>query len=83
MKYTKRQGLFGLTGVLFSSVHYPTDYGFIPGTKSADGDPLDVLIIIEERPSLAAILRSGQSVSCGCGDEKGIDEKILAVPVSG
>jgi inorganic pyrophosphatase len=37
-----------LDRVLFSSVHYPTDYGFIPGTRAADGDPLDVLIIVEE-----------------------------------
>jgi len=39
-------GAIRLDRVLFSSVHYPTDYGFIPGTKSADGDPLDVLILV-------------------------------------
>ena len=77
-----KTGAIRLDRVLFSSVHYPTDYGFIPGTKSADGDPLDVLIIIEEptfpgchievRPIGVLLMR----------DEKGIDEKILAVPVS-
>lgn len=41
-------GAIRLDRVLFSSVHYPTDYGFIPNTKSADGDPLDVLILVEE-----------------------------------
>ena len=75
-------GVIRLDRVLFSSVHYPTDYGFIPGTCSADGDQLDVLIIVEEptfpgcrvtvRPIGALLMR----------DEKGIDEKILAVPVA-
>jgi len=75
-------GVIRLDRVLFSSVHYPTDYGFIPGTCSADGDPLDVLIIVEEptfpgcrvtvRPIGVLLMR----------DEKGIDEKILAVPVA-
>ena len=75
-------GTIRLDRVLFSSVHYPTDYGFIPETKSADGDPLDVLILVEEptfpgcrvkiRPIGVLLMR----------DEKGIDEKILAVPVA-
>jgi inorganic pyrophosphatase len=75
-------GVIRLDRVLFSSVHYPTDYGFIPGTCSSDGDPLDVLIIVEEptfpgcrvtvRPIGVLVMR----------DEKGIDEKILAVPVA-
>ena len=41
-------GVIRLDRVLFSSVHYPADYGFIPETKAPDGDPLDVLIIVEE-----------------------------------
>ena len=75
-------GSIHLDRVLFSSVHYPTDYGFIPDTESADGDPLDVLIIVEEptfpgcrvtiRPIGVLLMR----------DEKGIDEKILGVPVA-
>ena len=75
-------GMIFLDRVLFSSVHYPTDYGFITGTRAADGDPLDVLVIVEEptfpgcrvkiRPIGVLLMR----------DEKGIDEKILAVPVA-
>jgi len=71
-----------LDRVLFSSVHYPTDYGFIARTKAADGDPMDVLILVEEptfpgcqvkiRPIGVLLMR----------DEKGIDEKILAVPIA-
>src|SRR3954447_16686159 len=41
-------GSIRLDRVLFSSVHYPGDYGFIPSTCNADGDPLDVLILVEE-----------------------------------
>jgi inorganic pyrophosphatase len=75
-------GAIRLDRVLFSSVHHPTDYGFIPETKSADGDPLDVMIIVEEptfpgcrvkvRPIGVLIMR----------DEQGVDEKILSVPVA-
>lgn len=75
-------GRIKLDRVLYSSVHYPTDYGFVPGTRAADGDPLDVLIIAEEptfpgcrvevRPIGLLLMR----------DEKGVDEKILAVPVA-
>jgi inorganic pyrophosphatase len=75
-------GSIRLDRVLFSSVHYPADYGFIPGTSAADGDPLDVLIIVEEptfpgcrvkvRPIGVLLMR----------DEMGIDEKVLAVPVA-
>ncbi len=75
-------GAIRLDRVLFSSVHYPADYGFIPGTKSADGDPLDVMIIVEEptfpgcrvkvRPIGVLLMR----------DEQGVDEKILGVPVA-
>lgn len=71
-----------LDRVLYSSVHYPTDYGFVPGTQAADGDPLDTLIIVEEptfpgchmqiRPIGVLLMR----------DEAGIDEKILGVPVA-
>ena len=75
-------GAIRLDRVLFSSVHYPADYGFIPGTESADGDPLDVMIIVEEptfpgcrvkiRPIGVLLMR----------DEQGLDEKILAIPVA-
>jgi inorganic pyrophosphatase len=75
-------GVIRLDRVLFSSVHYPADYGFIPETKAPDGDPLDVLIIVEEptfpgcrvqiRPIGVLLMR----------DEKGTDEKVLAVPVA-
>lgn len=71
-----------LDRVLFSSVHYPTDYGYIPNTISADGDPLDVLIITEEPTFPGCHLQVRPIGVLLMKDEKGIDEKILAVPVA-
>ncbi|HET6761472.1 MAG TPA: inorganic diphosphatase, partial [Gemmatimonadaceae bacterium] len=44
----KQSGLIRLDRVLYSSMHYPGDYGFIPRTLHEDGDPLDVLVRINE-----------------------------------
>ena len=75
-------GAIHLDRVLFSSVHYPTDYGFIPDTESADGDPLDVLILVEEPtfPGCHVLIRPVGVLLMR--DEKGIDEKILGVPLA-
>ena len=70
-----------LDRVLYSSVHYPTDYGFVPHTMAADGDPLDVLIIVEEPTFPGCRLRVRPIGVLLMRDEAGIDEKILAVPV--
>ncbi len=77
----KRDILF-LDRVLFSSVHYPTDYGFIPGTNAADGDPVDVLIIVEEPTFPGCRVRVRPIGVLMMRDEKGVDEKVLAVPVA-
>ena len=44
----KKSGLLKLDRVLYSAVHYPSDYGFIPRTLHEDGDPLDILVRINE-----------------------------------
>jgi len=75
-------GAIHLDRVLYSSVHYPTDYGFIPGTHAADGDPLDVLIIVEEPTFPGCRVRIRPIGILLMRDEKGIDEKILGVPVA-
>lgn len=49
-EYDVGLGVFKLDRVLYSPVHYPADYGFIPGTLGQDGDPLDILILIS-RPT--------------------------------
>src|SRR5437868_4551551 len=44
----KKRGVLVLDRVLYSSVHYPTDYGFIAGTLALDGDELDALVVVDE-----------------------------------
>lgn len=74
------RGILHLDRVLYSSVHYPTDYGFIPGTLSLDGDPLDVLIVVDEPTFPGCYVRARPIGTLIMIDEKGEDEKILAVP---
>ncbi len=76
-----KSGRIRLDRVLFSSVHYPADYGFIEGTLSGDGDPLDALIIVEEPTFPGCIVPARPIGTLVTRDRKGEDEKILAVPV--
>lgn len=69
-----------LDRVLFSSVHYPGDYGFVVGTKCGDGDALDVLILVEEPTFPGCRVRVRPIGVLLMEDEGGDDEKILAVP---
>jgi inorganic pyrophosphatase len=70
-----------LDRVLHSSVHYPTDYGFIPDTLSNDGDPLDVLVVVLDPTFPGCHVPARPIGVLRMHDEKGEDEKILAVPV--
>jgi inorganic pyrophosphatase len=79
-EYDHERGVFRLDRVLYSSVHYPTDYGFIPGTLSGDGDPLDVLVVVEEPTFPGCHMRVRPIGTLLMIDEKGSDEKILGVP---
>jgi inorganic pyrophosphatase len=79
-EYDHERGVFRLDRVLYSSVHYPTDYGFLAGTLSEDGDPLDVLVVVEEASFPGCHMRVRPIGALNMSDEKGIDEKILAVP---
>ena len=47
-EFDKERRVFKLDRMLFSSMHYPSDYGFIPETLAEDGDPLDVLVLLGE-----------------------------------
>ena len=75
-------GEIRLDRVLFASVHYPTDYGFIPNTESADGDPLDALVLVEEPTFPGCRVRIRPIGVLLMRDEKGLDEKILGVPLA-
>ncbi len=79
-EYDHERGLFKLDRVLFSSVHYPSDYGFIPDTLSLDGDPLDVLVIMENPTFPGCVIDVRPIGFLDMQDEQGRDEKILSVP---
>jgi len=79
-EYDAESGLFRLDRTLYSPVHYPGDYGFIPGTLADDGDPLDVLALVEE-PSFSGCLIEVRPIGMlNMIDSKKQDQKILAVP---
>jgi inorganic pyrophosphatase len=67
---------------LFSSVVYPTDYGFIPDTLGQDGDPLDVMISVSEPTFPGCMIDVKPIALFRMADDKGIDDKVLAVPLS-
>ena len=76
---SKKTNVLLLDRVLHSSVIYPHDYGLIPGTFAEDGDPLDVLVLISHPTVPLTIMESRPIGVLLMEDEKGIDEKILAV----
>lgn len=81
-EYDKEKRVFKFDRMLFSAVHYPSDYGFIPDTLAQDGDPLDALVLVWE-PTFPGCLIEARPVGLfKMWDEKGPDEKILCVPVS-
>ncbi len=81
-EYSKRAGVIKLDRVLYSSLHYPGDYGFIPQTYFEDGDPLDVLVIVTE-PTFPGCVIEARPIGMFKMIDKGQpDYKILAVPAT-
>ena len=79
-EYDGKLGVFRLDRALYSPMHYPGDYGFIPGTRADDGDPLDVLALVEE-PSFPGCLIEVRPVGIlNMVDNDLADQKIVAVP---
>ncbi len=79
-EFDKDMGAMILDRVLFSSVQYPYDYGFVPNTLADDGDPLDGMVIMDE-PTFAGCVIAARPIGMlemiDGGDR---DEKILCVP---
>jgi inorganic pyrophosphatase len=75
----KTTGLLVLDRVLYSSVHYPANYGFIPRTLADDGDALDILVLMQEPVAPLAIVRARALGGLKMRDDKGEDDKIVAV----
>lgn len=76
----KKTGRIKLDRVLYSSVAYPTDYGFIPDTHADDGDPLDVLVITRFPTFPGCMVEARPIALIDMIDTKEGDEKIIAVP---
>ena len=73
-------GEMWLDRMLFTSMQYPADYGFIDGTLGGDGDPLDALVFVGE-PTFPGCRIAARPIGLfRMTDEKGEDEKILCVP---
>lgn len=75
----KPTGLLKLDRVLYSAVHYPANYGFIPRTHGEDGDPLDILVLMQEPVEPLTIVRARALGGLRMADDKGGDDKIIAV----
>ena len=78
-EYDHQRHRYVLDRVLYSSVHYPCDYGFIADSLADDGDPLDVLVVISEPTFPGCVVRARPIGVLDMADDKGHDYKILAV----
>ncbi len=78
----KESGAVVVDRVMHSAMYYPANYGFVNKTLSQDGDPADVLVLTEYPLQAGSIIDARLVGVLIMEDESGIDEKILAVPVS-
>ncbi len=75
----KKSGLLLVDRILFSAVHYPANYGFVPRTYCDDGDPLDILVLCQEQIQPLAIMQAKVIGVMKMRDDKGEDDKLIAV----
>jgi len=75
----KQSGLIKVDRILFSSVHYPANYGFIPQTLCEDKDPLDILVLGQEPTVPLSLLRAKPIGVMKMMDQGEADDKIIAV----
>ena len=79
-EYDGKLGVFRLDRALYSPLHYPGDYGFIPGTLAEDADPLDVLVLVDEASHPGVLISVRPVGVLDMVDQAEPDQKILAVP---
>jgi inorganic pyrophosphatase len=79
-EYDGELGIFRLDRALYSPMHYPGDYGFIPGTLADDGDPLDILVLVDEASFTGCLMEARPVGVLHMVDGAENDEKVLAVP---
>ena len=76
----KETGALKMDRILYTSTHYPTNYGFIPRTYASDGDPLDVLVLCSE-PLVPMTLVRCYPIGIIIMEDQGYnDEKVIAIP---
>ena len=75
-------GRIRLDRMLFSPVHYPTDYGFVPDTLAEDGDPLDAMVLLGEPTFPGCEIQARIVGMLDMADDKGPDQKLLVVPLT-
>lgn len=78
----KETGLLSLDRILYTSTHYPANYGFIPRTYADDGDPLDVVVVCAENIHPMTLVRCYPIGVIKMLDNGRADEKIIAIPFS-
>lgn len=79
-EWDEELGGIKLDRFLFSSVVYPTDYGYLPQTLAEDGDPLDAMVCVSEATFPGCRIPVNVIALLRMRDEKGVDDKILCVP---
>ena len=77
----KATGLLRLDRVIYSSFHYPVNYGFIPQTLGQDSDPLDILVICSESIQPLCLVEAKVIGNMQMIDNGKIDDKIIAVAI--
>lgn len=78
-EYDKQLQVFRLDRTLYSPVHYPGDYGFVPSTLGRDGDPLDVLVLVDAPSFPGCVIEVRPIGVLRMIDQGKHDEKVLAV----
>ena len=81
-EYDEERGCFILDRCLFSPMFYPADYGFVPNTLAEDGDPIDILVLMKNPTFPGCMIESRIVGMFKMADDKGMDEKLIAVPVN-
>jgi len=76
----KETGALRLDRILYTSTHYPANYGFIPRTWAEDGDPLDVLVLCSETIRPLSLVECYPIGVLTMEDQGSVDEKIIAIP---
>lgn len=81
-EWDEERGALALDRRLFSSLGYPTDYGFFPNTIASDGDPLDAIVAVSEPTFPGCFIEVRPIALFKMRDEAAVDNKVLCVPLT-